>query len=128
MGNFAELKHEDVTCRPILGVYMLERDRRILYELVHSKYLWEKRIAVITSMEFIKHNQFEDTLQMATILLEHPHDLIHKAVGWSLREVGKKDKLILRSFLDPYCTRMPRTMLRYATEHFDISTQSISSS
>jgi 3-methyladenine DNA glycosylase AlkD len=111
----------DVTCRPILGVYLLERDRHILYELAHAKNLWEQRIAIVTTMEFIKHNQFEDTLQLATILLPHPHDLIHKAVGWALREVGKKDQQVLISFLEQYCTAMPRTMLRYAIEHFDQS-------
>lgn len=109
----------DVTCRPILGVYLLERDRNILYDLARSESLWEQRIAVITTMEFIKHGQFEDTLQMAVILLNHPHDLIHKAVGWALREVGKKDRPTLETFLDRYCTQMPRTMLRYAIEHFD---------
>jgi 3-methyladenine DNA glycosylase AlkD len=109
----------DVTCRPILGVYLLERDRHILYELAHAKHLWEQRIAIVTTMEFIKHNQFEDTLQLATILLPHPHDLIHKAVGWALREVGKKDQQVLISFLERYCTAMPRTMLRYVIEHFD---------
>ncbi len=108
----------DVTCRPILGVYLLERDRHVLYELADSKHLWEQRIAIVTTMEFIKHNQFEDTLQVATILLQHRHDLIHKAVGWALREIGKKDKHVLMSFLDRHCTHMPRTMLRYAIEHF----------
>jgi 3-methyladenine DNA glycosylase AlkD len=111
----------DVTCRPILGAYLLERDRRILYKLAHSKNLWEQRIAIITTMEFIKHCQFEDTLQVATILLQHRHDLIHKAVGWALREIGKKDKHVLMSFLDRHCTHMPRTMLRYAIEHFNES-------
>jgi 3-methyladenine DNA glycosylase AlkD len=111
----------DVTCRPILGVYLLERDRRILYELAYAKNLWEQRIAIVTTMEFIKHNQFEDTLQLATILLQHSHDLIHKAVGWALREVGKKDQQVLISFLAQYCTAMPRTMLRYAIEHFEES-------
>ena len=98
---------------------MLKRDRRILYELVHSKHLWEQRIAIITTIEFIKYNQFEDTLQVATILLQHRHALIHKAVGWALREIGKKDKHVLISFLDRQCTHMPRTMLPYAIEHFN---------
>jgi 3-methyladenine DNA glycosylase AlkD len=109
----------DVTCRTILGAYLLERDRSILYDLVRSESLWEQRIAIITTMEFIKHGQFEDTLQMAVILLTHSHDLIHKAVGWALREVGKKDRQTLETFLERYCTQMPRTMLRYAIEHFD---------
>ncbi|WP_019502719.1 DNA alkylation repair protein [Pseudanabaena sp. PCC 6802] len=109
----------DVTCRPILGAYLLERDRSVLYDLARSESLWEQRIAIITTMEFIKHDQFEDTWQIAVILLNHPHDLIHKAVGWALREVGKKDRQTLETFLDRYCTQMPRTMLRYAIEHFE---------
>jgi 3-methyladenine DNA glycosylase AlkD len=109
----------DVTCRPILGIYLLERDLTILYDLARSASLWEQRIAVIATMEFIKHDRFEDTLQIAVILLRHPHDLIHKAVGWALREVGKKDTQTLESFLDRYCTEMPRTMLRYAIECLD---------
>jgi 3-methyladenine DNA glycosylase AlkD len=109
----------DVTCRPILGAYLLERDRDILYDLGRSESLWEQRIAIVTTMEFVKHGQFEDTLQMTVILLNNSHDLIHKAVGWALREVGKKDRQTLEAFLDRYGIQMPRTMLRYAIEHFD---------
>lgn len=113
----------DVTCRQILGVYLLHRDRSILYELARSPSLWEQRIAIISTLEFIKHEQFEDTLKIAIALLEHRHDLIHKAVGWMLREVGKQDRQVLVEFLDIYHQQMPRTMLRYAIEHFEETTR-----
>ncbi|CAN1210923.1 DNA alkylation repair protein [Tumidithrix helvetica PCC 7403] len=109
----------DTSCRPILGVYLLERDRSILYEFAHSQNLWQQRIAMITTGEFIKHRQFADTIAIAEILLGHSHDLIHKAVGWMLREVGKKESPVLEEFLDRYASQMPRTTLRYAIEHFD---------
>jgi len=113
----------DVTCRQILGVYLLDQERSILYKLARSLNLWEQRIAIISTLEFIKHEQFEDTLKIAEILLNHPHDLIHKAVGWMLREVGKQDRQILKKFLNKHCQQMPRTMLRYAIEHFDQPTR-----
>jgi 3-methyladenine DNA glycosylase AlkD len=113
----------DVTCRQILGVYLLDRDRSILYKLAQSPNLWEQRIAIISTLEFIKHEQFEETLKIAKILLTHSHDLIHKAVGWMLREIGKQDRQILKEFLNFHCQQMPRTMLRYAIEHFDRSTR-----
>ncbi|MEA5485808.1 MULTISPECIES: DNA alkylation repair protein [Pseudanabaena] len=109
----------DVTCRQILGRHLLHQDRNILQELARSPNFWEQRIAIVSTLEFIKHQQFTDTLAIATVLLDHPHDLIHKAVGWMLREVGKQDRQILIEFLDVYCQQMPRTMLRYAIEHFD---------
>ena len=113
----------DVTCRQILGVHLLHRDRSILYELARSPSLWEQRIAIVSTLEFIKHEQFEDTLKIAIVLLEHRHDLIHKAVGWMLREVGKQDRQVLVEFLDIYHQQMPRTMLRYAIEHFEETTR-----
>jgi 3-methyladenine DNA glycosylase AlkD len=109
----------DVTCRQILGVHLLHQDRDILYKLARSQNFWEQRIAIVSTLEFIKHQQFTDTLQIAIILLNHSHDLIHKAVGWMLREVGKQDRQVLVGFLDVYYQQMPRTMLRYAIEHFD---------
>lgn len=109
----------DVTCRQILGVYLLDRERTLLYQLSQSQNLWEQRIAIISTLEFIKHQQFEDTLNIATSLLNHSHDLIHKAVGWMLREVGKQNSQILKEFLNIHYRQMPRTMLRYAIEHFD---------
>lgn len=109
----------DVSCYRILGVHLLHQDRSVLYQLARSPNLWEQRIAIISTLEFIKHQQFEDTLKIAIILLNHPHDLIHKAVGWMLREVGKQDRQVLVGFLDIYYQQMPRTMLRYAIEHFE---------
>jgi len=109
----------DISCRPILGKYLLSRDRQILYQLAQSSNLWEQRIAIVTTGELIKHHSYEDTLAIAQILLNHPHDLIHKAVGWMLREVGKQDQQALINFLDQYAPQMPRVMLRYAIEHFD---------
>ena len=109
----------DVSCRQILGVYLLDQDRSILSQLARSPSLWEQRIAIVSTLEFIKHEQFTDTLQIAIILLNHRHDLIHKAVGWMLREVGKQDRQVLVEFLDLHYQQMPRTMLRYAIEHFD---------
>lgn len=113
----------DATCRQILGVYLSDKDRNILYELARSPNLWEQRISIVSTLEFIKHEQFNDTLQIATMLLNHRHDLIHKAVGWMLREVGKQDRQVLSKFLDIHYQQMPRTMLRYAIEHFDESTR-----
>jgi 3-methyladenine DNA glycosylase AlkD len=109
----------DVTCRDVIGLYLLDKtDRMALYRLAGSDCLWEQRIAIVSTWTFIKHHQFDDTLALAEKLLHHPHDLLHKAVGWMLREVGKKDKDTLRDFLDAHHTTMPRTMLRYAIEHF----------
>ncbi|ELS32143.1 MULTISPECIES: DNA alkylation repair protein [Pseudanabaena] len=111
----------DVACRQILGVHLLHQDRMILYKLARSLNLWEQRIAIVSTLEFIKHEQFTDTLEIAIILLQHSHDLIHKAVGWMLREVGKQERQVLVDFLDAHYQQMPRTMLRYAIEHFDES-------
>src|SRR3989338_4848388 len=101
----------DLSCHYILGNYLLERDRIILYKLARSKNLWEKRIAIISTFAFIHVNQFTDTLKIAEILINDKHDLIHKAVGWALREVGKKDKQTEINFLDKHSKIMPRTML-----------------
>jgi 3-methyladenine DNA glycosylase AlkD/outer membrane protein assembly factor BamB len=109
----------DTSCRPILGKYLLSRDRQILYQLAQSSNLWEQRIAIVTTGEFIKHHSYEDTLAIAKILLNHPHHLIHKAVGWMLREVGKQDQQVLLNFLEQYAPQMPRIMFRYAIEHCD---------
>jgi 3-methyladenine DNA glycosylase AlkD len=109
----------DVTCHPILGMYLLQRDRQILYQLANSASLWEQRIAIVTTGKFIKHGQYQETLVIAELLLQHPHHLIHKAVGWMLREVGKQDRSVLLEFLDQHASQMPREMLRYAIEHFD---------
>ncbi len=108
----------DVTCYKILGPWLLERDRVILYRLAESADLWRQRIAVVTTYCFIKHGQYRDTLDIADLLLHHEHDLIHKAVGWMLREVGNRAPEVEREFLRDRYTHMPRTMLRYAIEKF----------
>lgn len=108
----------DLSCHYILGNYLLNRDRKILYKLARSKNLWEKRISIITTFAFIHEKQFEDSLKISEILLNDDNDLIHKAVGWVLRELGKKDKKIETNFLNKYNKTMPRTMLRYAIEKF----------
>ena len=109
----------DLSCYPLLGVWLLDKDRSLLYELAREgKTLWEQRIGIVSTMTFIRHGQLADTFAIADILLHHPHDLIHKAVGWLLREAGKRDKDALVSFLQPRAATMPRTMLRYAIERF----------
>ncbi|MBI2356824.1 DNA alkylation repair protein [Candidatus Dojkabacteria bacterium] len=106
----------DVTTPNIVGKYLSDKNRKILYKLATSKNLWEQRMAILATATFIKNGEFEDTLGIAEILLNHPHDLIHKAVGWMLREVGKKDIKTLYSFLEKHSKEMPRTMLRYSLE------------
>ena len=109
----------DLSCYPLLGEWLLDKDRTLLYDLARSgKTIWEQRIGIVSTMTFIRHGQLEDTFAIADILLHHPHDLIHKAVGWLLREAGKRDKAALESFLQPRYATMPRTMLRYAIEKF----------
>ena len=109
----------DLSCYPLLGAWLLDKDRTLLYDLARSgKTLWEQRIGIVSTMTFIRHGQLEDTFAIADILLHHPHDLIHKAVGWMLREAGKRDKAALVAFLRPRYRSMPRTMLRYAIEKF----------
>jgi len=110
----------DVTCRDIVGEFLLNKtDRSILYRLAESDNLWEQRMAIVSTWTFIKHKQFDDTFAIAEKLLNHKHDLMHKAVGWMLREVGKKDRETLVDFLEIHHAKMPRTALRYAIEHFD---------
>jgi len=111
----------DVTAPKVVGVYLLNNPdkRKILYKYAKSKDLWEKRIAIVSTMTFIRAGQFDDTLKISEILLNDKHDLIHKAVGWMLREVGKKDQMIEEKFLKKYYKQMPRTMLRYAIERLE---------
>lgn len=102
----------------IVGAHLESRSRAPLKRLARSRSLWERRIAVIATFHFIKHDDFDDTVSIVTMLLGDRHDLIHKAAGWALREVGKHDRAVLRAFLDEHAPEMPRTMLRYAIEHF----------
>ena len=106
----------DVTCHKIIGAYLFDKDRSILYKFAKSKNLWEKRISIISTFYFIREGDFYDSLKLAEILLYDKHDLMHKAVGWSLREVGKKDEKLLHDFLKKYAKTMPRTALRYSVE------------
>lgn len=106
----------DVTAPKIIGYYLRDNKRQILYKFAKSKSLWERRIAIISCFAFIDQGDFVDALAIATILLSDKEDLIHKAVGWVLREVGKKNTKILRAFLEKNVSKMPRTMLRYAIE------------
>ena len=109
----------DLSCYPLLGVWLLDKDRSLLYDLARNgETLWEQRIGIVSTMTFIRHGQLDDTFAIADILLHHPHDLIHKAVGWLLREAGKRDKAALETWLAPRYATMPRTMLRYAIEKF----------
>ena len=109
----------DLSCYPLLGVWLLDKDRTLLYDLARNgRTLWEQRIGIVSTMTFVRHGQLEDTFEIADILLHHPHDLIHKATGWLLREAGKRDKAALEAYLLPRVQEMPRTMLRYAIEKF----------
>jgi len=111
----------DLSAPNIVGNFLLDKDRKVLYGLVKSENLWEKRIAIVSTFTFIRNGKFEDTLAIAKILLDDKHDLIHKAVGWMLREVGKGDKEVLEEFLRKHYKEMPRTMLRYSIEKFEES-------
>ncbi|MCV6639047.1 DNA alkylation repair protein [Candidatus Albibeggiatoa sp. nov. NOAA] len=109
----------DCSAHKIVGQYLLDKPRDILIELAQENHLWKQRIAIVATLRLIKYQQFDDTLTVSEILLHHPHDLIHKAVGWMLREVGKKDQAVEEAFLQQHYQTMPRTMLRYAIEKFD---------
>jgi 3-methyladenine DNA glycosylase AlkD len=109
----------DLSCPQIVGDYLKDKDRSILYRLSSSDNLWEKRVSIISTLTFIRNNDFRDTLEISKSLLGDKHDLIHKAVGWMLREVGKRDMSVERDFLYQYYREMPRTALRYAIEKMD---------
>jgi 3-methyladenine DNA glycosylase AlkD len=109
----------DCSCYKILGKFLMNKNRQILYELANSGHLWSERIAVVSCLEFIKNGQFSDIFNLSEKFLTHKHDLMHKACGWMLREVGKRDELALEEFLDEHLRKMPRTMLRYAIERME---------
>lgn len=108
----------DISSPHIPGDYLLEKDRAVLYELAASGSVWDRRMAMISTLAFIRKNQFEDAFNISRLLLRDKHDLIHKAAGWMLREIGKKNQAAEEEFLLEYFKKMPRTMLRYATERF----------
>jgi len=109
----------DLSSHKIIGSYLLNKDRKILYKLAKSKNLWERRIAVVSCFAFIAEKDFKDSIKIAELLLKDKHDLVHKAVGWMLREVGKREELVLKRFLDKHYKEMPRTMLRYSLERLN---------
>jgi 3-methyladenine DNA glycosylase AlkD len=113
----------DISAPNIPGDYLFGEDKSILYRFARSNNLWERRIAIMATFGFIKKNCFEDTFKIAEILLKDKHDLIHKAVGWMLREIGKRDRGVEERFLKKHYSNMPRTMLRYAIEKFDEKTR-----
>jgi 3-methyladenine DNA glycosylase AlkD len=108
----------DASAPHILGAHLLRRNRTVLYHLARSSNLWERRIAVLATFAFIREGDFADTLELIRRLLNDKHDLMHKACGWMLREIGKRDQTTLEAFLQQHHREMPRTMLRYAIERF----------
>jgi 3-methyladenine DNA glycosylase AlkD len=109
----------DLSAQHILGDYLLDKDRAVIYRLAEAANLWERRMAIMSTFAFIRKGQFEDTFNIAARLLYDKHDLIHKATGWMLREIGKRDLEAEEEFLLKYFKEMPRTMLRYAIERFE---------
>jgi len=108
----------DTSAPQIIGGYLLDRSRKPLTRLAKSKNLWERRMAILATFPFIRNDDFADTLAISERFLHDPEDLIHKAVGWMLREVGKRDQKVEETFLNQHAAVMPRTMLRYAIERF----------
>lgn len=109
----------DTSAHKIVGEYLVGKDKDILYKLAKSNNLWERRIAIISTFAFLRKDDLSESIKISEMLLNDKHDLIHKAVGWVLREVGKKDIQVLRNFLNKNIKQMPRTMLRYSIEKFD---------
>lgn len=108
----------DVSAGTIVGAYLFKRNKETIYKLAQSENLWERRIAIMATFYFIAQNEFTDTLEIAEMLLNDKEDLIHKAVGWMLREIGKRNLEVEENFLKKHYLNMPRTMLRYAIEKF----------
>lgn len=108
----------DCSCREIVGRHLRTGSRKLLPKLTRSKSLWERRIAMVSTMALVWDGELEDALHVAEMLLDDPHDLIHKAIGWVLREAGDVDRASLLGFLRQHYARVPRTALRYAIEHF----------
>lgn len=108
----------DLSAPKIVGNQLLEKDKNILFKFAVSENLWDRRIAVLSTYEFIRNKKYDPTLKIVKMLLKDDHDLIHKAVGWMLREIGKRDLMVEEKFLKTHYKKMPRTMLRYAIEKF----------
>lgn len=108
----------DASAHLIIGAHLVDSDKKLLLKLAKSKIMWERRISIVSTWAFIRNNDLEWTFKIATLLLSDNHDLIHKAVGWMLREAGKRDEKQLITFLEQHSKIMPRTMLRYAIEKF----------
>lgn len=111
----------DLSVYKIMGDYLVRnpKERKILYKFIKSNNLWERRLAMVSTIAFIRNKESDDVLNLAKLLLDDKEDLMHKASGWMLRELGKRDEKILCDFLDLYVTKMPRTMLRYAIERLE---------
>ena len=121
LGNTAWINNwdlVDISAPHIVGAFLEGKNSEPLYQLVRSESLWERRIAILATFHFIRRGHFDDTLALARLLLHDREDLMHKAVGWMLREVGKRDQAVAEEFLKEQCRVMPRTMLRYAIEKF----------
>jgi 3-methyladenine DNA glycosylase AlkD len=121
LGNTSQVNNWDLvdaSASTLVGGYLLDKSRKPIHRLAKSGDLWERRIAVVATQHFIRNDDSADTLKVAEMLMDDDEDLIHKATGWMLREVGKRDRTTLEGFLKQHCRRMPRTMLRYALERF----------
>lgn len=110
----------DLSAPQIVGEYLLNKERDVLYRLAESELLWDNRIAIVSTLAFIRNNDLEDTYNLSIKMMRHKHDLMHKAIGWMLREAGKRDPERLYFFVKEWKSQMPRTMLRYAIEKFDV--------
>ena len=108
----------DASAEHIVGAFLMDKSKKPLYRLAKSKNLWERRISIMSTFYFIKRNEFSETLKIAKMLISDKEDLVHKAVGWMLREVGKRHLETEEKFLEDHYKKMPRTMLRYAIERF----------
>ena len=113
----------DLSAPQIVGKYLLNKNRDILYKLTESDMLWDNRIAIVSTLTFIRNNDLDDTYKLSFKMMQHRHDLMHKAIGWMLREAGKRDTKRLYDFIQEYKNIMPRTMLRYSIEKFDKETR-----
>lgn len=113
----------DLSAPQIVGKYLLNENRDVLYRMAESDLLWDNRISIVSTLTFIRNNDLEDTYNLSLKMMSHKHDLMHKAIGWMLREAGKRDAERLYNFVNEHKTNMPRTMLRYSIEKFDMETR-----